>query len=216
MPTSSAARARWRRPPAPRCTPVGSGNTEFPHVPVEDGDEIRVGALILRALWTPGHTPEHIAYLLIDPAQGSEPLALFSGDVLFTGEIGRPDLLGPEAQQAADRSNSTRRSQQRLQSLPDAVIVYPGHTAGSPCGKQIGDAPQTTMGQEKTFGYAFNQPDRETFIRVVMEGMPTAARLLPGDEAREQGRPDAAAGPPGRRSRCLWQTWRRSRRLARS
>jgi hydroxyacylglutathione hydrolase len=74
------------------------GHTEFPHVPVEDADEIRVGALTLRALWTPGHTPEHIAYLLIDPEEGSDPVALFSGDILFSGEIGRPDLLGPEAQ----------------------------------------------------------------------------------------------------------------------
>jgi hydroxyacylglutathione hydrolase len=154
------------------------GHTEFPHVPVEDGSEIRVGALILRALWTPGHTPEHIAYLLIDPAQGSEPLALFSGDVLFAGEIGRPDLLGPEAQkQLIEQLWET--VEQRLKPLPDGITVYPGHTAGSPCGKQIGEAPQTTIGQEKTFGYAFNQPDRETFIRVVMAGMPTPPAYYP-------------------------------------
>ena len=154
------------------------GNTEFPHVPVEDGDEIRVGALILRALWTPGHTPEHIAYLLIDPEQGSDPVALFSGDVLFTGEIGRPDLLGPEAQQRLIEQ-LWETVEQRLKPLPDAVIVYPGHTAGSPCGKKIGDAPQTTIGQEKTFGYAFNQPDRRAFIRVVMEGMPKPPAYYP-------------------------------------
>ncbi len=154
------------------------GGTEFPHVPVEDGDEIRVGGLILRALWTPGHTPEHIAYLLIEPAQGSEPLALFSGDVLFSGEIGRPDLLGPEAQELLIEQ-LWETVERRLKPLPDAVTVYPGHTAGSPCGKLIGDAPQTTMGQEKTFGYAFNQPDRETFIRVVMEGMPKSPAYYP-------------------------------------
>jgi hydroxyacylglutathione hydrolase len=154
------------------------GHTEFPHVPVEDGDEIRVGALILRALWTPGHTPEHIAYLLRDPAQGSEPLAFFSGDVLFAGEIGRPDLLGPEAQnQLIEQLYET--VERHLKPLPDALTVYPGHTAGSPCGKQIGDAPQTTMGQEKTLGYAFNQPDRESFIRVVMAGMPKPPAYYP-------------------------------------
>jgi hydroxyacylglutathione hydrolase len=154
------------------------GNTEFPHVPVKDGDEIQAGALILRALWTPGHTPEHIAYLLIDPEQGSEPVALFSGDALFSGEIGRPDLLGPEAQQQLI-AQLWETVEQRLKPLPDAVTVYPGHTAGSPCGKQIGDAPQTTMGQEKIFGYAFNQPDRESFLRVVMAGMPQPPAYYP-------------------------------------
>jgi hydroxyacylglutathione hydrolase len=154
------------------------GNTEFPHVPVEDGDKIRVGALVLRALWTPGHTPEHIAYLLVDPSEGEVPVALFSGDVLFAGEIGRPDLLGPEAQkQLIEQLYDT--VEQRLKPLPDELTVYPGHTAGSPCGKQIGEAPQTTMGQEKTFSYAFNQPDRERFIRVVMTGMPTPPAYYP-------------------------------------
>ncbi len=154
------------------------GNTEFPHVAVENGDEIRVGALILRALWTPGHTPEHIAYLLFDPEKGNDPTALFSGDVLFPGEIGRPDLLGPAAQQRLIEQ-LWETVEQHLKPLPDAVTVYPGHTAGSPCGKKIGDAPVTTIGQEKTFGYAFNQPDRESFIRVVMEGMPKPPAYYP-------------------------------------
>lgn len=154
------------------------GETEFPHVPLDDGDEIRVGSLVLRALWTPGHTPEHIAYLLFDPAKGSEPLALFSGDVLFASEIGRPDLLGPEAQQALIEQ-LYETVERRLKPLPDGVVVYPGHTAGSPCGKKIGDAPQTTIGQERTFGYAFNQPDRDSFIRVVMEGMPKPPAYYP-------------------------------------
>jgi hydroxyacylglutathione hydrolase len=87
-------------------------------------------------------------------------------------------LLGPEAQQALI-SQLYETVQQRLQSLPDAVVVYPGHTAGSPCGKQIGNAPQTTMGQEKAVGYAFNQPDRETFMRVVMAGMPQPPAYYP-------------------------------------
>ncbi len=154
------------------------GGTEFPHVPLDDGDEIRVGSLVLKALWTPGHTPEHIAYLLFDPAQGTQPLALFSGDVLFAGEIGRPDLLGPDAQQALiEQLHET--VEQRLKALPDDVIVYPGHTAGSPCGKKIGDAPQTTIGQERAFNYAFNQHDRETFVRTVMEGMPKPPAYYP-------------------------------------
>jgi len=154
------------------------GLTEFPHVALEDGDEIKVGSLTLKALWSPGHTPEHIAYLLFDPAQGAEPVAMFSGDVLFTGEIGRPDLLGAEAQKTLI-AQLYDTVENRLKKVPDSVVVYPGHTAGSPCGKKIGDAPQTTMGQEKTFGYAFNQPDKDAFIRVVMEGMPKPPAYYP-------------------------------------
>ncbi|MFN8660465.1 MAG: rhodanese-like domain-containing protein [Thermomicrobiales bacterium] len=154
------------------------GNTEFPHVPLDDGDEVPVGNLRLRALWTPGHTPEHLAYLLFDPAQGDAPIALYSGDVLFSGEIGRPDLLGPDAQQRLI-VQLYDTVEQRLKSLPDDLIVYPGHTAGSPCGKRIGDAPQTTIGQERTFNYAFNQPDRERFVRTVMAGMPKPPAYYP-------------------------------------
>lgn len=154
------------------------GATEFPHVPLDDGDEIGVGGLVLRALWTPGHTPEHIAYLLVDPTAGEGPLALFSGDVLFAGEIGRPDLLGPEAQRGLI-AQLHATVEERLRPLPDAVVVYPGHTAGSPCGKKIGDAPRTTIGQEKAFNYAFHQPDRETFTRVVMAEMPRPPAYYP-------------------------------------
>lgn len=154
------------------------GQTEFPHVPLADGEEIAVGRLRLRAHWTPGHTPEHIAYLLFDPERGRDPVALFSGDVLFAGEIGRPDLLGPEAQQALiEQLYDT--VEHRLKSLPDVTIVYPGHTAGSPCGKKIGDAPQTTIGQERVVNYAFNQPDKATFIAAVMAGMPEPPAYYP-------------------------------------
>ncbi|MCA9863192.1 MAG: MBL fold metallo-hydrolase [Thermomicrobiales bacterium] len=154
------------------------GDTEFPHVPLDDQDEVAVGNLRLRALWTPGHTPEHLAYLLFDPARGEAPVAMFSGDVLFAGEIGRPDLLGPEAQQRLI-VQLYDTVEQRLKPLPDDLVVYPGHTAGSPCGKRIGDAPQTTIGQERARNYAFNQPDREHFVRAVMAGMPKPPAYYP-------------------------------------
>ncbi|MFM8594283.1 MAG: MBL fold metallo-hydrolase [Chloroflexota bacterium] len=147
------------------------GESAFPHVPLDDGDEIAVGTLVLRALWTPGHTPEHIAYLAIDPSISPDPAAMFSGDVLFSNEIGRPDLLGEEAQHALiEQLHETITS--RLADLPDDLVVYPGHTAGSPCGKKIGDAPQTTMRQERLVNYAFNQPTKDAVLRVVMESMP--------------------------------------------
>jgi hydroxyacylglutathione hydrolase len=154
------------------------GASEFPHVAVDDGDEVAVGALILRALWTPGHTPEHIAWLLVDPAVRPEPLALFSGDVLFVGEVGRPDLLGATHTDDLVEQLYVTISQ-RLAPLLDDVVVYPGHTAGSACGKKIGDAPQTTMGAERRTNYAFAATDRADFVAKVMVGMPTPPAYYP-------------------------------------
>lgn len=154
------------------------GAEEFPHLPLDDGDEVNVGALRLRAYFTPGHTPEHLAYLLLDPARGSEPLALFSGDSLFVGDVGRPDLLGASAtRQLAEQLFET--VERRFKPLEDALIVYPGHTAGSSCGKKIGDAPHTTIGQERIANYAFHAPEREQFIAKVLEGMPTPPTYYP-------------------------------------
>jgi hydroxyacylglutathione hydrolase len=135
------------------------GAQEFPHHPLDDGDEVAVGRLRLRAFWTPGHTPEHLSHLLLDPDARSDPIALFSGDVLFAGEIGRPDLLGPEqTQELANQLYDTVVN--RLSQLPDDVTVYPGHTAGSPCGKKIGDAPQTTIGRRSASTTPFGLSER--------------------------------------------------------
>lgn len=157
------------------------GQSEFPHHPLDDGDDIPVGRLRLRAFWTPGHTPEHMSYLLYDPAQRPEPVALYSGDLLFVGEVGRPDLLGAEhTQRLAEQLYETFAS--RLTWLPDDVIVYPGHTAGSSCGKKIGDAPHTTMGQERLFNYAL-QPaalaSKDAFVTAVLSGMPVPPTYYP-------------------------------------
>jgi hydroxyacylglutathione hydrolase len=154
------------------------GETEFAHRVLDDGDVILVGDLQLKAFWTPGHTPEHISYLLFTPESGDELAAIFSGDVLFAGEIGRPDLLGTEKLQGlAEQLYET--VSRRLVRLPDDVVVYPGHGAGSPCGKKIGDASWTTMGQEKRFNYAFQLGSRDEFIDAVMAGMPRPPAYYP-------------------------------------
>ena len=207
------------------------GNQEFPYHPLDDWDEVAVGRLRLRAFWTPGHTPEHLGYLLIDPAAGPDPIALFSGDVLFSGEIGRPDLLGSaQIQELANQLYDTVAN--RLSRLPDEVVVYPGHTAGSPCGKKIGDAPQTTIGQEKRFNYAFQVRNKDEFVRTVMEGMPgppayyptmkrvnkagpvLASRAARRDGALRGGGSDAASGGSAGDRRALpggIRGWPRSR-----
>lgn len=150
----------------------------FPFEPLRDGDEVAVGDLRLRALWTPGHTHEHIAVLLIDPAQGSAPVAMFSGDALFVGEVGRPDLLGSDqTEELAIRLYYTVMD--RLGRLPDEVTVYPGHTAGSSCGKKIGEAPSTTMGQERHGNYAFQAHSRDAFVSSVLKEMPKPPTYYP-------------------------------------
>ena len=149
-----------------------------PHTPLADAESVAVGSLSLKALWTPGHTPEHLAFLLIDPAQGKEPVALFSGDVLFVGEVGRPDLLG--ADQIQDLATKLYHTvMDRLFRLPDDLIVYPGHTAGSACGKKIGEAPYTTIRGERIGNYAFQARSRDAFVQMVLDGMPLAPTYYP-------------------------------------
>jgi hydroxyacylglutathione hydrolase len=154
------------------------GAEEFPHEPLDDGDEVAIGAVILRALWTPGHTPEHMSFLATDSSQGDDPVAIFTGDALFVGEVGRPDLLGEkETQRLAEHLYETVSD--RFSNLDDSLVVYPGHTAGSSCGKKIGDAPTTTIGQERKDNYAFQIEDEEAFIDTVLEGMPKPPTYYP-------------------------------------
>jgi hydroxyacylglutathione hydrolase len=163
---------------------------------LDDGDEIGVGALRLRALATPGHTPEHLAFLLVDPAAGTDPVALFSGDALFVGEVGRPDLLGAERTETLVRQ--LYHTVQHLKELDDAVVVYPGHTAGSSCGKKIGDAPATTIGQERIGNYAFAARSEEEFVTEVLAGMPVPPTYYPVlKRVNKAGPPLLSTLPPG-------------------
>jgi hydroxyacylglutathione hydrolase len=154
------------------------GESGFDHIPVDDGDIIEVGSVRLKALFTPGHTPEHMAYLLLPSPDSDVPTALYSGDVLFVGDVGRPDLLGEkETRGLAEKLFTTVND--TLKSLPDDVVVYPGHTAGSACGKKIGDAPSTTIRAEKMGNYAFQPEERDEFIETVLADMPTPPTYYP-------------------------------------
>lgn len=154
------------------------GELAFPHVPLNDGDVIEIGTLRVRTMWTPGHTPEHVSYLVEDTATPTRPLTLFTGDMLFVGEVGRPDLLGHgRTDELLDALYDSIF--ERLMPLDDDIIVYPGHGAGSACGRTIGDADSTTMGQEKRFNYAFRPRDRAAFREAIMAGMPPAPTYYP-------------------------------------
>lgn len=145
---------------------------------LKDGDEFDVGKIRLRAVHTPGHTPEHIAFLVTDRGGGAdEPMGMVSGDFVFVGDVGRPDLLESAAKMAGAMEPSARRlwgSIQEFLELPDYLQVWPGHGAGSACGKALGAVPESTVGYERRFSPAIDHARRgeEPFVRFILEGQP--------------------------------------------
>lgn len=139
------------------------------------GDRVDVGALRVEARHTPGHTPEHLSYVVTDTTLGEAPVGMFSGDFLFAGDVGRPDLLERAARIAGTMDTSARqlfRSIGDTRSLPDHLQVWPGHGPGSACGKALGAMPSTTLGYERLVNWAFQATGEETFVRAVLEGQP--------------------------------------------
>ena len=146
-----------------------AGRREFPHRPLENGDEVDLGGLRLRVLATPGHTPEHLAYLLVD---GADPLALFSGGSLLVGAVARTDLVSP------DRTEELARAMYRsvhgtLLALPDDLPVYPTHGAGSLCSAPAGGERTTTIGRERSTSSLLAAPDEDTFVVRLLAGLGT-------------------------------------------
>jgi glyoxylase-like metal-dependent hydrolase (beta-lactamase superfamily II)/rhodanese-related sulfurtransferase len=139
---------------------------EFPHKPVKEGDEIRFGQCVLRFLETPGHTLESLCVLVTDLERSPEPWAVLTGDTLFIGDVGRPDLSPVHTPQelAGMLYDSLHH---KLLALPDDVEVYPAHGAGSLCGRNISPERQSTIGKERKYNYALQPMSREEFIRML-------------------------------------------------
>lgn len=146
---------------------AAAGNSEFPHRGLEDGGEIVLGGLTLKALATPGHTPEHLCYLLLD---GSEPQALFSGGSLLVGAVARTDLIAPERTEELAR-DLWRSLHERILVLPDDLLVYPTHGAGSFCSAPAGAARITTIGAEKATNPLLGAPDEDAFVKLLLAGL---------------------------------------------
>lgn len=149
---------------------------EFPHVGLKDGTIVKVGNLKLEVLHTPGHTPESISFLLTDTPASDEPVMLFTGDFVFVGDIGRPDLLekaaGLKGTQDAG-AHQMYKSLQRFNALSDFIQVWPGHGAGSACGKALGAVPSTTVGYEKARNWAFRYANNEDgFVKFLLTDQP--------------------------------------------
>jgi rhodanese-related sulfurtransferase/glyoxylase-like metal-dependent hydrolase (beta-lactamase superfamily II) len=149
---------------------------EFECVHMKDGDVIEFGDVRLEIMETPGHTPEGISILVYDLAKSrTEPLAVLTGDTLFIGDVGRPDLLasiGVTADELADMLYDSITN--KLVTLPDATLVYPAHGAGSMCGKSLSKETVSTIGEQKKFNYALQPMSREAFKKIVTADQPEA------------------------------------------
>ncbi len=148
---------------------------------LKHGDAFTVGSVRIEALHTPGHTPEHLAFLVTDTAAGEEPVAAVTGDFVFVGDVGRPDLLERAARVAGTMEGAARalfHSLQRFRAYPDYLQIWPGHGAGSACGKGIGSMPQSTLGYERRVNWAFAVTDEDEFVRRVLAGQPDPPRYF--------------------------------------
>jgi glyoxylase-like metal-dependent hydrolase (beta-lactamase superfamily II)/rhodanese-related sulfurtransferase len=149
-------------------------SAEYEFEPMANGDEVRLGRVRLSVLETPGHSPESISILVFDPEQGEErPHAVLTGDTLFIGDVGRPDLrasLGWSADQLASMLYDSLRD--KLLPLPDDTLVYPAHGAGSLCGKNLSTDTVSTIGVQRTYNYALQPMSRERFIEIVTTDQP--------------------------------------------
>jgi hydroxyacylglutathione hydrolase len=156
---------------------------KFDHVPVREGDEIRMGDVVLRFLETPGHTPESVSILVIDREVSDVPKAVLTGDTLFIGDVGRPDLLGAKmsAQELAGMLYDSLHD--KLLALPDSVEVYPAHGAGSLCGRNISSETSSTIGQQRQFNYALRPMPKEEFVRMMTTDLPEAPAYFARDVA---------------------------------
>jgi hydroxyacylglutathione hydrolase len=161
-------------------------NLHYPHHEVQDGERLRVGDISIQFMHTPGHTPEHISILVNQPDQ---PTRIFTGDTLFAGAVGRPDLLGE--QQTRALANSLYDSLfTKLLALDDGIEVHPGHGAGSLCGAGISSEPFSTIGRERRFNPMLQHHDRDQFVAAVLADLPETPPYFPRmKKLNQQGAP---------------------------
>jgi hydroxyacylglutathione hydrolase len=154
--------------------PAGSG-AEFEHRPLADGELVELGNTVIQSLATPGHAPAHHAYLVTDHRRGDEPWLVLTGDGLLVGDVGRPDLHAGGDQGADQLARTLYRSMtERLLALPDHLLVYPAHYAGSVCGRGLSGHPASTIGFERRHNKALAAGSEDEFVALVLEGLPPA------------------------------------------
>ncbi len=171
----------------------------YRHRLLKDGDTWSLGRIRLEAIHTPGHTPEHLSFLVTDTAGADRPMGLFTGDFVFVGDVGRPDLLETAAGVANTKEPGARdlfRSLQRIRKLPDYLQLWPAHGAGSACGKSLGAVPSSTLGYERLFNWAFQVKTEEEFVQAVLEGQPEPPRYFAQMKRVNKAGPAVLGGLP--------------------
>ena len=148
---------------------------------LHDRDEFMVGNLKFAVMHSPGHTPEHLSFIVTDTPAASGPMGVLTGDFVFVGDVGRPDLLEKAAKVVGTMEAGARtlfRSLQRFKALPDHLQIWPGHGAGSACGKALGAIPSSTIGYERIANWGLRISDEQEFVDAVLEGQPEPPRYF--------------------------------------
>jgi glyoxylase-like metal-dependent hydrolase (beta-lactamase superfamily II)/rhodanese-related sulfurtransferase len=155
----------------------------YPFKPFDEGDELKIGGIKLKAINTPGHSPDSISILLLDE-KGHES-AVFTGDTLFVGDVGRPDLRETTGSNTAKKEILAKQMysslRNKLMNLPDDILVYPAHGPGSLCGKSLGAELFSTIAQEKKTNYALQPMDESSFVKLLLNNQPFVPKYFPYD-----------------------------------
>lgn len=150
--------------------------SEYNHQLLKDGDQFNIGNIRFKTVYSPGHTPEHVSYLVTDGAATDEPMGILSGDFVFVGDVGRPDLLETAAGQVGAMEGSAKvlyQSLEKFKTLPEYLQLWPGHGAGSACGKALGAVPESTVGYEQRFNNSIRATITEqNFVDYILDGQP--------------------------------------------
>lgn len=175
----------------------GQAAATFPHRAVREGDEITIGKVVLRIIETPGHTPESVSVLVIDTEVSTHPQKVLTGDTLFIGDVGRPDLASGKGYTPQVMAGMMYDSlHQKLLQLSDDVEVYPAHGAGSMCGRNISNQTSSTIGEQRKFNYALKPMSKDEFIRMMTSELPTAPAYFSADaEINREGAGELSALP---------------------
>jgi len=169
-------------------------NAEFEHLAVSDGDELTVGTVRLKILETPGHTPEGISIVVED---GNAPRKILTGDTLFIGDVGRPDLVGSKGFSAAQMAGFLYDSlHEKILILPDETEVYPAHGAGSLCGKNMSKETWSILGEQRKSNYALQPMTKDEFVKMMTENLAEAPAYFPRSVAKNLAGAESLADLP--------------------
>jgi glyoxylase-like metal-dependent hydrolase (beta-lactamase superfamily II) len=163
-----------------------SAPVEFPHIDVEDGEEHEMGNVRMTFLHTPGHTPDGMSIVVTDRSRGPEPWFVLTGDTLFAGGVGRPDLLGQRAETLlAEQLYDSLYG--KLLKLPDHIEIFPAHFGGAACGKGLSGKPGSTIGFERRFNPALQFTAKTDFVRFVLSDLPPQPEVFVENRRRNVG-----------------------------